>query len=338
MLVMAIQTTAASPSSPTEPSNPQSANNTPEKQSSASWGALSDTNQRLLKSSETGDFDGILAALEDGANPRVVNKKGRTPQMNAAMADCPQGVETLLPLSDPHARDACLNTALIWAAFAKSSDCIRFLAPVSEIDAADDEGKTAVIWATQKDDTESVRILAPLSSLRLSYKFVATALYYAAARGNAESARMILSGSDLSATNVRRVHPLQVAALNKDPACLKFLLPHSDPRCLNEIGESAFDWALEHERWGAVDLLAEHAPIKDAEAAFEKGGPEKMPQWAARLEARALRDAAGLTPRNGPIENSAEGGQKRIAISELGANPEAAAPDARAARRPPRSL
>jgi len=93
------------------------------------------------------------------------------------------------------------------------------------------------------------------------------------------------------------------------------LLAGSDALFVNVNDESAFDYAVSRGSWAAADLLAEASDPLRVAAGFEKAGAERMPGWAARLEAQALRDEVRKTTRAGgpapvaPIAQSGAGGE-----------------------------
>ena len=55
-------------------------------------------------------------------------------------------------------------------------------------------------------------------------------------------------------------------------------------------GAVAFEHAVTCRHWAAADLLAPHSPRSLVDQAFARLGREKMPVWAARIEAEAIQD------------------------------------------------
>jgi ankyrin repeat protein len=112
--------------------------------------------------------------------------------------------------------------------------------------------------------------------------------------------RLLAQASDLSIEDFNGLTPLMLASVNGRERLIAELLPGANPRQITAYGEAAFDYAVGHGAWAGADALAEVSDPERVAAAFAHAGPQKMPRWAARLEAQALRDEVDASQPGAP--------------------------------------
>ena len=222
----------------------------------------------------------LAQALSDGS---PVDWRGATALHRAAEQGDVAGIESLLAASDPNARGPHGKTPLMMAAsggFSRYTDCVKVLLSHSDPSARDKDGWTALMHAALGGSEEILKILLPPSDARAVARFGVTALHLAAQEAHVE--------------------------------CVEALLPFSDARAIADDGQSALAKVLvsglnfylstkspakRHDE--CADLLAGGSMPHEAEVAFEKLGPERMPRYAAQREAAEIAAAAEEGARSG---------------------------------------
>jgi len=150
----------------------------------------------LAKGVETESMALIEAGLSNGESPMTPGDKGLTALMIAATQGFYEGVERLLPLSDPLAVDLGGETALMCAAQAtlnrndpRRMGCIEALLPVSDALAANNTGGTALMRAAHFGSSSAIKILLPHSDAAAVDMNCRSALSLALASGASRVAR-----------------------------------------------------------------------------------------------------------------------------------------------------
>jgi|SRR5471032_731748 len=162
-------------------------------------------------------------------------------------------------------------TALMIAVVWGRVDCMRFLTPFSDVDAQEPGTRLsalmhAVLGSNAKEGLDCVEFLATKANPNAQEKAGFTALMF--------------------------------AAKNRNPKMVEALLRVSDLRTETKQGDTAFEVALQGGDSECVDRVAQAETPENiskrreiVETLFKAAGPEKMPRWAARLEAEAIRAA-----------------------------------------------
>ena len=123
-----------------------------------------------------------------------------------------------------------------------------------------------------------------------------TLLMLAALQDAVESIDLLAPISDFSARDDDGDTALSLAAHHRREAAFLRLLPRSDPLSQNDEGRTPFEVAVSHEMWRAVDAAALRVSREDAQSAFDRAGPAKMPGWASLLESESLASALSAAP------------------------------------------
>jgi len=134
----------------------------------------------------------LLAACD----PKISDKDGRTPYLEAVRLGSAEMLELLAPKSDEkattHGRDA-----LMVAAREGHAHLIPSLLKTCDPLAMDLAGVDALKWAILYEKTAVVALLSPFSDLRRKDKNGATAFSLAVERGAAECADLLLAGAEM---------------------------------------------------------------------------------------------------------------------------------------------
>lgn len=143
-------------------------------------------------------------ALAMGANPASCDSGGETAMLKAAKAGFAEGVELLLPLSDPAKKDCIMRTALMLclAEGRANREVAKLLAPAQGRIACL-RGHTPLMEAAGQGDAEMVGILLPWSDPLAVDADGRDALMAAAAAGRLEAVRLLLPVSDLGRSRPR---------------------------------------------------------------------------------------------------------------------------------------
>jgi len=266
----------------------------------------------------------LMAAAEEPSLFNISTSGEGTPLMSAAEGGHVDCVRALLPRSNPRARDEDGDTALIVAAFSNAVECVAALASVSDANAVDSDGKTALLWAASRENKGILDILIPLSDLETRDNDGRTALLVAIAHNDLAVVKALAAaGVDFRAVDKNKQTALMLAVGNKECAgdklrALVQLAMSAAPDFIlaeNISGKSAMEYVVAHGAWECADLVAEHSDPARAEKAFEEGGAEKMPRWAAKKEAEALGSVVQKTSAarlaNGASEPLATGRKPR---------------------------
>jgi len=200
-------------------------------------------------------------------------------------------------------------------------DCVNALIPLSDVKQQNAYGVNALMIAAQGGNIELFNRVFPLSDAHAVNKNGDTALMLIANQGFDERHEALLAARcDVNQANSSGDGALSLALAASNHALANALLPRA-----NEITRKrAFRIALvnartqgmtgltshdaQMEAWSFVDQLASCVSPADGEEAFEHCGrsAEKMPAWAAKLEARALREAIGAKAVEEAIAGRAE--------------------------------
>ena len=119
------------------------------------------TAHELLRSVDTNDVGGVLAALSNGADINRVNEDGRTALIRAISNGKVACVRVLLEKqADVNAVDKNGRTALMHAAVKGNEACLRsLLEKQADVNAVDKNGSTALMRAAYKGNEACLRIL-----------------------------------------------------------------------------------------------------------------------------------------------------------------------------------
>lgn len=221
-------------------------------------------------------------------------------------------VEALLPYTDPTAivwrrKPWQRKTPLILAATNGHAGCVRAMLPFSNPNATDEQGWNALVHAASSGYEEVVNVLLPCTDLAAQSRTGETALHIAASQDRWGCVTALLPGSDPNGRDHEGHTPLMrnaMGSLSTGPAVdslrtLEKLLRVSNPALRNRFDQNAFDLALNEAlqgrrpwhagHWARVDVLMFHEiNAQQRDRAWQEGGPEHLPRWAAHLERQAL--------------------------------------------------
>lgn len=181
----------------------------------------------------------------------------------------------------------------------------RILIPFCDANAVNFEGDNALMCAfVDRNEGMAVELL-PFCDAKRRRKDGTTALMHGVDLGP-EDLQALLRKSDPLAECDNGDTALIWAARGGHAESAAILLPASDPAHRNKNGKIAFDCATERNdrnHWAVLDLLAETTPREKVDKVFKEAGAEKMPRWAARIEAEALRKVIGASKPDPDLEN-----------------------------------
>jgi len=251
--------------------------------------------QALLNAAGQGRASDLAPLLASGANPSAKRPHDlKTAFLKAAESGRVDCLEILLPLSDTKTRDSSGRTALMLAAAGANLDAVRFLLPLCDADAVCHKGRTALQHATHTDSFDRevvVRVLAPATqAIDQIGKNGKTALHQAV---EARLDGVIDVFTRLANPNIQDKKgqtPLMTAlefGVDDDP-WIAALAPITNLGLKSRAGQYAFDFAIDDNQWDWADTFAEGTPEGRVQKEFKRAGPEKMPRWAALMEARSL--------------------------------------------------
>jgi len=210
----------------------------------------------------------------------IKTKTGRTPLIEAADEGCEAVLDALLPHSDARAADESGNTALTLAAIGGHDSMTLKLLPTSNAMARDNGGNTALMFAAVNTRPETIQA--------------------------------VLAASDAKAMNDDQQSAITMAAYWGKVDSVRILAPHSDLGARDSNGHTVFEvtmadaisgekFMLNSAKWEIIDFLAPSQPRARIDELFAVAGAQKMPQWAALLEAETLAEELGVRLK----ENSA---------------------------------
>jgi len=152
----------------------------------------------LIEAASQGDIEkGERLLSEGGILPDMVDEKGWTALMMAALHGHPTMVELLLSYgADVNLRNSTGGTALMMAAIQGRNDILqRLLDKGARVNLQDTKGWTALMYAARNGHTPTVQILLSSGAeVDLKNTEGQTALLYATARGHQETARVLQDG------------------------------------------------------------------------------------------------------------------------------------------------
>ena len=280
-----------------------------------------------------GDVKSVLARLPF-AVPGAVDRSGRTALMHAAIGGCAECVEILLdaPGADVARRDGSGSTALSLACGINHLAAALVLlrkgnADPRQMDRFDNPPLILAIRSRFFDLAHALLDFGADPRARDLRK--QTALMWAAGGGDLDILRRLLPLSDANASDAGGLTALMslcaadASRQRRDQAaqCVELLAPVSNVLALDNHGRHALRIAVDRLNFCCADALAPFMPVEIAQAAFDSLGdeaPRQMPRWAARLEAKQLGEAAGVSSLGAGANGST-------------ATPSAAAPGSRAA-------
>ena len=236
----------------------------------------------------------VAALLENGADPSIPDRKGRTPAHLATLLDDDQVLKQLLAAGSPIAsEDGDGETPLTLAATHGSWRCMRML--LDQQGEADLSDLLHLASANVKDDAEGVEYLARKGAdVAHLAKLGRTALHDAAMRGNSAICRALIeAGAVVNAQDDFGNTALMEAAragANGVLRCLKNYQP--DPNLVDKPGRTALLVAVSSRRADAdtVQLLLDLGA--DAKARNRDG--RTAGELAAEGERWAIADVLGV--------------------------------------------
>lgn len=166
-----------------------------------------------------------------------------------------------------------------------------------------DLGATPLMIAADTADAAIIGLLleAGASPTRQNTAGQTALMHLGTANADAQTLRAcfarLLPVSDPSQRDIEGRTALIASAEFGNLVAVQALLPVSDLLAKNMHKTDAWWSAIVRERFEIVDFLAAFVPVSLANAAFLNFGAGKMPQWAARLEARALSETVAQVAR-----------------------------------------
>ena len=122
----------------------------------------------LVDLSEKGDLDGVIAALQKGADVNTKNESKKTGLMKAVFNNHNLVVDLLLktPNIDVNQKDEWGHSGLNWAVFSRNSDAFKLLLNIPNIDVnSEDDSRSAVYVAVFHDNVTALKLLLNHPSL-----------------------------------------------------------------------------------------------------------------------------------------------------------------------------
>lgn len=204
----------------------------------------------------------VKSALDQGANPRKVDKDGDSPLMHAAWRGLTATIELLAPVSDLEQRNADGATAYLVSASKGHLAGLRLLRPGSDPLARDHYGATALHRIASAKDAEFGELTA-------------------------KAMRFALQASDpLARDNAGRTPLMEACSAGNFP-CVELLIPVSDLGARDEKGRSAGELLAESKRLWIPQRQATLDKLRALEEALELRGSLRQAE-APRQGPRAL--------------------------------------------------
>ena len=202
-------------------------------------------------------------------------------------------VRRLIPLSDPNFRDSRGFTPLMMSLRNNQIAITKALIAVSDASLADESGRTALDIAAATGRADAVEALLPVSDAqRIAGSAKLNPLRRAALSDEGDPVQCIHLLLPVSEANQRHpvsgytaLHDVVARAHSLETEKIAALLEACDPLAKNEEGLTPFALAIRLKKWGLAEALAERSDPDEVQRAFEEHGVDKMPRWAARIEA-----------------------------------------------------
>jgi ankyrin repeat protein len=239
---------------------------------------------------------------QNGVDPKKDKEQaGQTPLMLAAALAWAEGVEILLPASDPLQTDDQGRTALMRAVCLSNYPENRFravkaLLPVSDAGTVSLDGSTAGQLAIANSLGVCAQALIDQTPMNQQTGNGMTPLMWAAGAGGRKMLRLVFErlGDNIEAaarTTAKNGHSaLMIAAEGDNEEALRALLPLSDPKLKGADGKSALAIALER---GSLECVQALLPAWSAEELVDESqGPSVVQIAAWRGPGRLLEQIA----------------------------------------------
>jgi hypothetical protein len=230
-------------------------------------------NGALFHAASSKDMDRLRLALAAGADPLGSDFSGRTALMLAAEADWPDGVEVLLPLSDPRAIGSHGHNALGCGAIAGGERLAKLLAPVCDAGELVSGAIGAAHRAVAAGNAPYARVLLPLAPKDDLFRSDAS-IFHTALDGEHEELALLaldqLAGDEearafaLSVNSAGRT-PLMFAVSCAQNRAAERLLPFSDLTRKSQRSGSLLRIAVIRGDAACVDLIAKALPADQLE-------------------------------------------------------------------------
>ena len=261
---------------------------------------------------------------------------------------------------------------LFYAARSGNVALVRELAPVADVSVKVAGGMSALHGAVEARSAECIEALLPWIDANTKSLDTRTSLMDAAAYGWAEGVQLLLAASDASLTNRVGVTALMFAAgVEGAQECIRLLLPRCDPNAKDRRGQSPLSWAATTSLENVCALLPacnprtqDHSGYTPLMLAATVGRQLSVVEalipgsdlWAMDKAGRTALDHALKNPNKGDCAKIADlirqsmaiaeraDLRKEVALSENGGEgrageaAESQGQEARAGRRPPKSL
>ena len=308
---------------------------------------LSESTTRLFSAAESGDAARVRELLAQGADAGARNARMQeTALILAASSGSVECVEALFPFSDPEARDFVGYRALEQALRDGREECARWLMDKTDLASASPDGCTALHHALNANQPILIEALIDRCDLLARDKAGLDAFLVAAYRGQdkplqAIGARLKELPRDLQGSDALMLAARGEAHTGAPGAAVDWLMRTCDPlaanaqgntalmeaaRCgqtefvkkligvsrvdqRNRRGQTALSFALIHQKWDCVDVLAEAWPDETHLGALNSYPQAKnLPRLNARREAKAIRQAMGFgdAQKSNPTPSRAE--------------------------------
>lgn len=187
-----------------------------------------DCNNELIGAARKGDMEGVMSAINRGADVNATGENDWNAVMYAALyghADC---LRVLLDAgADANAVDNRGETAVACAAYAGHEDCLLLLIGAgADINAADVDGQTAALCAVRKDHADCVRLLIIAGAdVNAADKSGLTVAMYASWNGYADILRLLIErAADVDAADISGRTPAMLAVERGHTDCLRLLI------------------------------------------------------------------------------------------------------------------
>jgi len=261
----------------------------------------------LMAATLEGRDDEVRALLEKQA-PIVPDSMGCTPLAVAAKRGHAGCVRLLLPVSDPAAVSVAGFTPFAEAVRSGSFACAELLRSVSDVDALIGGSQMPLLFlAAAKNRVDMIAYLLPHANTLFVSPAGDTALIVAAAAGCLDAVRLLIPFSDVLAKDEEEgATALMWAAESGNEEMASLLLSVSDPSATNKNRRTAFKLAIEAEKWGVADILADDQHWPMAVLFMRRKGKALFPRTFARHEALALSRITGQATRPQALDSTAE--------------------------------